>query len=306
MSWLGDFAGEIAGSLFPGSRAIVTKFINRAVDAVVSAGKRLVETWINNTGVNDENAIVSAQKAQRSKAQELADEERYLGEKFIRDGYRKPADADRLQQITVEREDVGAKIGETSALKAAQDIAATGNLISVPASLDELVTQVGILSTKQCERCGGLMTLQVGENSKNVGQKIYWNCTAANPLYPHREWVRPSDVAPQISVREPHADLDISSADRRKALTDKGVLAETAGRVRAHLGKEDEAILCPVHHLPMKLLPVANPGGLILDSYQYTCLCVQADGRACNQTLPVKSFGQVSGLLTRLEGRGIL
>lgn len=47
-------------------------------------------------------------------------------------------------------------------------------------------------------------------------------------------------------------------------LVDRAVVAVVnAGRVRSHLGDEDEAILCPIHLLPMKLLPIANSSGLL-------------------------------------------
>lgn len=304
MSWLGELLGEIAGSLFPGARAIVTKAVDRAVDAVVSAGKRFVASWVERAADDGSSSTSASAKAQRSQAEELAEEEKYLAEKFKRDGFRSPSDADRVQEIFEARNELREKMGETNAVKSAQDISATDSLISTNASPDELASQVGILSTKQCN-CGGIMTLQLGPYNIKTGQRFFWRCTAARPIPCQDIYVTPTELALQVSVRQPHADLDISPAER-KAWDNPSLLAKTAGRVRRHLGDEDEAIICPIHLLPMKLLPTANSDGLLLDSYQYTCLGVHPDGRACNHTVPVKSFGQVSGLLTRSEGRGIL
>lgn len=138
-----------------------------------------------------------------------------------------------------------------------------------------------------------------------AGQKFKWRCTSARSIPCRDLYVSSAELAQQISVRQPHVDLDITLAERNE-WNNKSLVTKTAGRVRSHLGEEDELILCPVHLLPMKLLPIANSQGLLLDSYQYTCFGVHPDGRACNHTVPVKSFGQVSGLLTRSEGRGIL
>lgn len=149
------------------------------------------------------------------------------------------------------------------------------------------------------------MTLQLGSFNVDTGQKFKWRCTSVRQPPCKEIYVSPTELAQQVSVRKPHADLDIDPA-QRKEWEDPGLLANTAGRVRQHLGYNDEAIICPIHLLPMKLLPTANAGGLLLNTYQYTCLGVLPDGRACSHTVPVTAFGQVSGLLTRTEGRGIL
>lgn len=305
MGWLGDLVGELAGALFPGARAIVAKAVDRAVDAVVRVGKDFVAGWLQAAGGSGRIDPAVSARDHRTEAQELVEEERYLAEKLTRDGRRSPADADRVEEIRAAREDLRDKIGEVNAVRAAQDIASTDGLISAQTSPDELAAQVGILSTKECPSCSGVMTLLIGNHNQSTGQKFLWRCTAARAIPCKDVYVKPAELAQQVSVRRPHADLDITPAER-KAWNDPKLVAKTAGRVRSHLGDEDEAVLCPVHLLPMKLLPSANAGGLLLDSYQYTCLAVHPDGRACSHTLPVRSFGQVSGLLTRVEGRGIL
>lgn len=303
MSWLGELVGEIAGAIFPGAKAIVTKLVDRAVVAVVSAGRAIIEEWAQNP-VSQRDAYTSA-KEQQSAAEDLAAEEKELAEKFKRDGQRKSADADRVEEIKATRDQLRKAMGETSAVQSAEDIVAADDLISKPVTADETAAQIGILSTKVCPNCGGVMTLQFVSTNTQQGQKFKWVCTSMR-LNPCRDiYVMENEITHQVSVRQSHADLDANEAER-KSWKEASLLAKTAGRVRSHLGDVDKAILCPIHLLPMKLLPVANSSGLLLDSMQYTCLCVDANGRACSHTVPVKSFGQVSGLLTRTEGRGIL
>lgn len=304
MNLLGEFVGKIASALFPGARAIVTKAVDRVVVAVRSAGREFVNAWMKAAEVNGAPSPETAAKAHRTEAKNLAEEERYLAEKFKRDKTRSSADADRIQEINESREKLRKEIGETNAIQSAQDITNASDLVSAEASPDELATQVGILSTKQCS-CGGIMTLQFDANSKNTGQKFKWCCTAVRPLPCRNVYVTAKELAHQVSVRQPNSDLDIN-ATQRNSWKNPSLLAKTAGRVRGHLGDEDQAILCPIHLMPLKLLQTANSSGLLLDTYQYTCLGVHADGKACNHTVPVKSFGQVSGLLSRAEGRGII
>ena len=84
------------------------------------------------------------------------------------------------------------------------------------------------------------------------------------------------------------------------------MLNKAHGRLRASLDEEDEEIVCPAHMLPMKLMPKPSAGGRMLDSYEYICLGITPDGRACGHKVPVKSFPQVSAALRRREGRGII
>lgn len=305
MGWLGDFFGEIAGALFPGARAIVTKAVDRAVDVVVKAGREMLQSWLNNQPSTDPPNTTASAKAHKNKAEDLAEEEAYLAEKYKRDKQRTAADQDRIVEINAEREKLREEMGKTNAVKSAEDITNTDGLVSRQATPDELASQVGILSTKVCPACNGTMTLQLGPYNTTTGQKFLWRCTSARQIPCPDEYLKASELAQQVSVRLPHSDLDITPSERN-SWKNPALVAKTASRVRSHLGDSDEAIICPIHLLPMKLLPSANAGGLLLDSYQYTCLGVHPDGRACNHTVPIKSFGQVSGMLTRAEGRGIL
>jgi len=305
MSWLGNLAGGLAASLFPGARAIVTKFVDQVVEAVVDAGREFVNDWMKVEKDAATKSPEASRRSQRSRAEDLAKEERELAEKLQRDKARAQSDADRIDEINAERERMRKEAGKANAFQAAKEIAEAEDLISAKTTGDELASQVGILSTKPCPQCGGFMTLQFESNSITQGQKFKWRCTAAKPLPCPSIFVRASELEQQVSVRKPNADLDVNEKVR-KSWSDPALLVKTAGRVRSHMGSEDDAILCPVHLTSMKLLPIATGGGLLLDNYQYTCLGVQPNGKACSHTIPIKSFGQVSGLLTRLEGQGIL
>jgi hypothetical protein len=305
MSWLGNLAGELAGALFPGARAIVTKIVDRAVVAVIHAGREFVTAWMNAAHDGSGQSPESTRRTQRSRADDLAQEERELAAKFNRDRARAPKDADRINEINQEREQLRKDIGDTNAVQSAKEIVDADGLISAKTSADELASQVGILSTKVCPTCGGIMTLQFDAHNTSQGQKFKWRCTSARRIPCSSIYVSAAELEDQVSVRKPHNDLDIDEAER-KSWSHPDVLAKTAARVRGQIGTVDEAILCPIHLTPMKLLPVANSSGLLLDTYQYACLGVDPNGRACSHTVPVKSFGQVSGLLTRLDGRGIL
>jgi hypothetical protein len=305
LSLLGDLCGEIAGAFFPGTRAIVTRAVDRAVKATVEMGKKVFAAWVQGESTKGSRTPESIRKSLDDKARDLAEEEAYLADKFVRDGRRSTADSDRIQEMAVERESLSGKIAEINAVQSASDIAHAEDLVSVVVSADELASQVGILSTKTCPTCTGIMTLQIGNFSTNVGQKFLWRCTATRERGCPEIHVKPSELAQQASVRHQNPDLDIGPA-ARDSWKNPTILAKTATRLRSHLGDQDNAIICPTHLLPMKLLPTAGATGLIFDSYQYTCLGVSPDGRACQHVLPVKSFGQVSGLLNRFEGSGIL
>ena len=89
MSWLGNLAGELAGTLFPGARAIVTKIVDQVVVAVVHASREFVSAWMKASQESEDPSPEVAKKAQQSKAQDLAG-------KYKRDKFRSPADADRI------------------------------------------------------------------------------------------------------------------------------------------------------------------------------------------------------------------
>ena len=101
-------------------------------------------------------------------------------------------------------------------------------------------------------------------------------------------------------------DLDGPPAVRRQRWEEEKTLVRTHERLRKHLDDDDEEMLCPRHVLPMKLMQKRRGGGKLLDSYEYVCLGVTSDGRACDQTVPVQTFPQVSATLRRSEGRGII
>lgn len=56
----------------------------------------------------------------------------------------------------------------------------------------------------------------------------------------------------------------------------------------------------------MKLLQRSQADGRLLTTYEYVCLAVDSEGRACQHRISIETFPQVSEILRRREGQGII
>lgn len=242
-----------------------------------------------------------------SKARVLADEERELSEKALRDGRRTENDAERLLEIEAERQRVRTEMERANAERAAQELRERADeTLLAQVDDDELSSNVGILAAKDCPTCGGTMRIRQGPIAFETGlRKFFWQCT--EPQFPPCPFVK---LDPNMTtggvVRLADPDLDTPKHERRATWNRTEVVAETHSRVRQHLGDEDKQVVCPQHLLPMKLFPKRNPGGRVLDSYEYICLAVTADGRACEHKIELQTMPQVAAMLRRTEGEGII
>lgn len=242
-----------------------------------------------------------------SKAHDLAEEEQELTEKAQRDGRRKEADSERLREIEAERERLRAELERANAERSTQEFKdAADKAIVAIVDDDELSSNVGILSAKLCPACGGTMRIRQGGIVSNSGlRKFFWQCTEPNnPPCPSIK-LDPEQIRTSV-IRPADPDLDTPKAERRAAWSRDDVLNQTHSRVRQHLGDDDKQVVCPHHLLPMKLLPKRSPGKRLLDSYEYVCLGVTSDGRACDHKVDLQTMPQVAAMLRRTEGKGIL
>lgn len=227
-----------------------------------------------------------------SSARDLAEEERELANKYRRDGRRSELDIERLTEIEQERAAVKKALDETKARQAEAELtSAQEQLISVPLTDDDMSASSGLLASKRCSACGGTMRIrQGGYNTKS--RNFWWQRTSQNRF---RCPTVKIDLAAEKStvLRRPDADLDGPSDERRKVWVRPDVLAKTHGRLRASLGDDEEEMICPNHVLPMKLMPKNAASGRMLDSYEYVCLGVMADGLACPHKVQIETFAQV-------------
>jgi protein-arginine kinase len=107
-------------------------------------------------------------------------------------------------------------------------------------------------------------------------------------------------------VRPESADFDTPRDIRRSTWEKQPVVNETHSRLRQHLGDEDQQLVCPKHLLPLKLVESRKKGGKLLDSYEYVCLAINADGSACDHNVTLQTMPQVAAMLQRTEGEGII
>lgn len=291
-------------ALFAGARALVRE--------VVQVGRLVIREVLEEL---DRSAIGQAATrvihgfADRafSQAKDLADEERELAEKLRRDGRRSAADDDRVREIHQERERLRKLVEEQTAAAAAAELKGRAEeLGAYRVDDDEVSFNASILSTKKCS-CGGVMTIrQAPLDAVTQARKFYWQCTDTSRRNQcKRIYFDPSKEQSTV-LRPADVELDMPKTTRRDAWRRPDVIQQAHIRLRQHLDDEDQKVICPHHVLPMRLLQRRGAGGRLLDSYEYVCLGVHESGMSCSYTVPVVTMPQVSSILHRTEGEGIL
>lgn len=295
---------SLLDSIFSGAKAFVRELVSVAAEAVKVVLKEVDRSAFGKavTGL-----IQGAARRYFSTATDLAEEERELAEKRRRDGRYSQEDLDRLHAIEKERDRLRKEMDDARAQRATEDLrAAQDEVVAAVVTDDEASSSVGILSTKVCPECGGAMRIrQGGVDDKTGRRRFYWQCTLANAI-PCPTIKLDPQAEPASVIRRPDADLDASKGEREATWNHPDVLVKTHGRLRGALGEDDEEIVCPKHLLPMKLMQKAATRGRMLESYEYICVGINANGWACDHTVPVLNFPQVAAALRRREGRGII
>lgn len=290
-------------SLFSGVKVFVRELVIVAAEAV-----RVVLDEIDKSsfGRAATELLQGATRKYFTTAADLAAEERELAEKFQRDGRRSEADAERAEEIAAERDSLKKKIDAARSKEAADEFRSErDSVIKAPINDDEASAAVGILASKTCPECGQTMRIrQGGFNEETERRTFYWQCTSGQYSCPTIK-LDPMKT-PASVLRKQDPNLDLSLLERRAIWQRMDVIVETAGRLRQALGEDDQEIVCPTHLLPMKLLPKNHSDGRLLTTYEYVCLGVDSEGRACQHRIPLETFPQVSEALRRREGYGII
>ena len=292
-------------SLFSGVMAFVKELVTVVGEAVKVV---LEEIDRSSFGKAATQLFQGVTRKYFSQAEGLAEEERELAEKFERDRKRSAKDAERINEINAERERLRKEIEAAKAREAAEEFKAESDeVIAAEMTDDELSAAVGILASKACPNCGG--TMRIRQGAYNLGtekRNFYWQCTMSNPLPCPTIKLSADDLKATV-LRKENPDLDGNAKDRKQIWTREDVLNKTHSRLRQnHLDEKDEEVVCQHHLLPMKLVQKRAADGRMLSSYEYVCMGIQPDGRACAYTVALETFPQVSAMLRRREGKGII
>jgi hypothetical protein len=291
-------------ALFSGAKAFVKELVSVAQTVVRAVLKEIDDSVFGRSAAR---LIDGVTDQYFGRARDLAEEESELAKKAERDGRRTEADAERLREIEAARQQVRAEMERANAERSAQELRDHADqTLLARLDDDEISSNAGILAAKLCPTCGGTMRIRQGPIASDTGvRKFFWRCT--EPKDPPCPYIKLDPTKANSGVlRLADPDLDTPREQRRVVWNRPDVIAETHGRVRQHLGDEDKQMVCPQHLLPMKLLPKRNQGGRVLDSYEYVCLAVAPDGKACEHKTELQTMPQVAAMLRRTEGEGII
>lgn len=290
-------------ALFSGAKALATELV-KAGGALV----REILREIDNSSFGKAATRVVTGMADRmfSHAQNLADEERELAEKFRRDGRRSESDEERIRELEKERDRLRREMEANNGARAAQEFKDRANEVDVHVlDDDEISANVGILAAKNCPNCGGAMrVIQGAFNTTRNERNFWWQCIAIR-RFPCPNITIHANKLQEVVVRPESADFDTPKERRREIWSNQPLINEAHARVRQHLEEVDKQITCPDHLLPLKLIQCRR-GGKLLDSYEYVCTAINADGTACAHTVPLQTMPQVASMLERNEGKGII
>lgn len=293
-------------ALFSGAKALANE--------LVGIGRTLVHeilAEIDNSSFGKAATRVVSGVADRifGNAQDLADEEADLASKRERDGRRTEYDEQRLREIEAERDRLRAELKQANAARDAQEFRDRAHELDVHVlDDDELSANVGILAAKTCPACGSAMQIvQAGINVtvNRTERKFYWRCNAIRLVPCPTISIHPNQERASV-VRPESADFDTPKEIRHATWERQPVVNETHARLRQHLGDDDQQLTCPKHLLPLKLMESRKRGGKLLDSYEYVCLAINADGSACDHKVTLQTMPQVAAMLQRTEGAGII
>lgn len=239
-------------------------------------------------------------------AQEAWEEKREYEAKRQQDGGLNEQDAHREAELAERLRNIQRDITEIKSGLAAEALR-EGEIIATALSADELSANTGLLATKTCPQCGGMMTIRQGNFDVDRKQhSFYWRCISN--LHGHHcrtISIRLNDEDLDV-VRGTNPDLDGQSGERRGMWQRRDVAEQTHRRFKAFVGELDDDLMCPLHIAPLRIQRMPNARGNLLDSYEYACSAAWINGAPCRFVVPIKSFPQVASLLRRKTRRGII
>jgi hypothetical protein len=147
---------------------------------------------------------------------------------------------------------------------------------------------------------------QSADQNGNGKRSFYWQCTMVNRLPCPTIKLSANNLKASV-LRKENPDLDGDAKVRKQIWTRVDVSNKAHSRLRQnHLDKKDEEVVCQHHLLPMRLVQKRGNDGRMLSSYEYICMAIHPDGRACAYTVGLETYPQVAAMLRRREGKGII
>lgn len=287
---MGTFIINAARQIIPQVAAFVVRAVVKEVNA----------TFGTTIAIPSSNKIISVKNVNA----EIEDLER----KKWRDGRLSPGDEDRYQELEAKREQEAQEYRRAKQ----QEIVAEANknpdgfveskLTDGKTNLLQYHLGQSTLG-KPCPKCGSPMLLKQTATGDSF-RDFFWGCRNyfrrdGDPMKCNTTLsFRPSDVS---LLYKDVSELQCSTDDLNLIMSERVVQSSVQNRIDNHIRSEHEDVLCPVHQIPMVLLPRNDNDGTLLSMYRLDCPSFN-----CNQKIRLKSNAQIIALLRKKEGKGIL
>lgn len=292
---------------------IQTVQIAAQIDTIRSKVKQFIRQVVKDE-LTTQGANPSTQKTTSERVQndlEVIDAEfTELEQKCQRDGTISSYERDRLEELSIRREDKFGQWQKTKTLEVMAEEAANPDAFETSVLNDDkahvLQFHMGqVVLEKRCH-CGRSMFLQHKnrpDGSLFQLRDFFWSCTGFYNKEPIKckgsQWFQVQDIG--LLHKAGVFELQLSRSDLHTIWQETSIQRATLSRVKNHLKEKDGDVLCPIHHVPMVLREKLKHSGVALDMFYLGC-----PHFSCGQTVKLKSAAQLAAFLHRKEGRGIL
>lgn len=295
--------------------------IVRGVDAVVKSAKQFVNDVVTNYTKDKRVPPKTAREQAERDLQEVNEEILHLRQRYRDQGGLNSQQKRRWQDLKAKRDEINKELSAIDQVVTATELTDQEHDIK-PVHIDNANAQilqyhVGQNTFNKICQCGRPMVLQWDRRKQTAElNDFFWGCSGyyielnGKRACCHVEQLTPSDLDLFANLNRPEFKLNSLT------LTSETINPVKAKRIRQALDSIRDkhaskslgiaVYRCPIHGESLRLRRKRESSGQLLDEYFLGCPRWLPGNHGCNFIVKLKSAAQISSVLDREQGLGVL